>query len=116
MARALGMGALEKGYIDGLNKIFKHHHVNDAKTWEKRFKKAGLKMDETEYFVSFEAFHAYERWLIPSLPSKFYKLLFGRWVITPRILTRALAPGLVRKALHTKSDQGAAYFLTARKN
>jgi ubiquinone/menaquinone biosynthesis C-methylase UbiE len=113
--RALGLGGVEKKYIDGLNRIFKHHHVDDAKTWEKRFKKAGLKLVEAEYFVSLEAFHAYERWLIPSFPAKIFKALFGRWIITPRILTKALAPGLVRKALYSKSEKGAAYFLTARK-
>jgi SAM-dependent methyltransferase len=115
IARVLGLGSFEKVYIGGLNKIFKHHHVNDARIWRKRLKKAGLQLVETEYFVSITAFHAYERWLIPSLPSKFYKLLFGRWVITPRILTRAWAPGLLRKSLSSKTDQGAAYFLKARK-
>jgi SAM-dependent methyltransferase len=115
IARTLGMDFIEKSYIDGLNKIFKHYHVDNAHTWGKRFKRAGLKLLESEYFVSIDAFHSYERWLIPSLPSKFYKLLFGRWVITPRLLTRVWAPGLVRKALSSKTEKGAAYFLKARK-
>ncbi len=115
IARVLGMGGMEKRYIDGLNKIFKHYHVNDVKTWEIRFRKAGLKMVESEYFVSIDAFHAYERWLIPALLSKFFKIFLGRWVITPRIFTRILAPGLVRRALFSHTEKGVAYFLIAKK-
>lgn len=115
LCRVLGLGSIEKKYIDGLNTVFKHFHVDDAKTWEGRFKKAGLKLVEAEYFVSIKAFHAYEIWLIPSFPAKFFKAIFGRWIITPRILTKALAPSLVRKALFSKTEKGAAYFLTARK-
>jgi SAM-dependent methyltransferase len=110
-----GLPNLSQSYIDGLNRIFKHHHVNHSKVWEIRFKKAGLKMEKARYFIPIPAFHSYERWLVPALPSKIWKLLFGRWVLLPRFWAKWLVPALVRKALMSKGEEGAAYFLIARK-
>ena len=111
----LGLRGLSKTYTDGLNKIFKHHHVDDAATWKKRFARVGLKLEKAEYFISIPAFHTYELWLFPAIPSKIWKLLFGRWVLFPRFWLKWFIPGMLKNALWSKSKKGVAYFLIARK-
>lgn len=111
----LGLNDLSRSYIDALNKVFKHHHVDDAKTWGARFKKAGLKLEKAEYFMPLDSFRTYEKWLIPSFPSKFFKILFGRWVITPRFWVKWFAPNMLRRALEREGGKGAGYLLVARK-
>ena len=69
---------------DKLNQTFKHYHVDDAETWKKRLKKAGLKMEKADYIIPLKTFHTYERWMILAFPSKVFKKLFGRWVFGPR--------------------------------
>ena len=113
--KLFGFLRLSQKYIDGLNRVFKHYHVNDAQTWERRFKKSGLKLEKAEYFISVPVYHAYERWLIPAAPSKFFKLIFNRWVLTPRFWVKWIVPVLIRKVLRVEDPKGVAYFLIARK-
>jgi ubiquinone/menaquinone biosynthesis C-methylase UbiE len=113
--RLMGLEVLSQSYIDGLNKVFKHYHVDDAKTWGGRFKKAGFKMEKAEYFMPLESFHTYEKWLLPAFPAKICKVLFGRWVITPRFWVKWLVPPLVRRSLEREGGKGAGYLLIARK-
>ncbi len=112
----LRLNFLARKYIESLNKVFKHSHVDNAETWEKRFKKAGFRIEKTEYFVSIPAYHAYEIWLITALPSKLWKVLFGRWTLFPRFWIQWIIPLLMRRVLWSETEKGAAYFFTARKN
>ncbi len=111
----LGLRYLSRKYIESLNRVFKHHHIDSALTWERRMKKAGLRLEKKEYFVSIPAYHAYELWLITSLPSKIWKVLFGRWTLLPRFWIKWIIPELMNGVLWAETKKGAAYFIAARK-
>ncbi len=112
---AMGLGWLGKWYIDSLNKTFKHFHVDDAETWRKRLKKAGLKMEKADYIIPLKTFHTYERWMILAFPSKILKALLGRWVIGPRGPVKWFATNWLRGPLNADGKPGACYFIIARK-
>jgi len=111
----IGLPGLGKWYIDKLNKTFKHFHVNDAETWKRRLKKAGLKMEKADYLVPMKTFHVYERWMILAFPSKFWKALLGRWVFGPRGPVKWFATNWLREPLNADGEPGACYFIIARK-
>ncbi|HEV2352772.1 MAG TPA: class I SAM-dependent methyltransferase [Puia sp.] len=112
---AIGFSGLGKWYVDNLNKTFKHFHVDDRKTWEKRLKKAGFKVVTADYIIPLKTFHAYERWMILAFPSKILKKLFGRWVFGPRGPVKWFAVNWLRKPLNADGAPGACYFIVARK-
>ncbi len=112
---AVGLPGLGKLYIDKLNQVFKHFHVDDAKTWERRLKKAGLKMEKADYIIPVKTFHVYERWMMLAFPSKILKKLLGRWVVGPRWPVIAFATNWFRKPLNADGGPGACYFIIARK-
>lgn len=112
---AIGLSGLGKWYVDKLNKTFKHFHVDDRKTWEKRLKKAGLKLETADYIIPLRTFHTYERWMILAFPSKILKKLFGRWVFGPRGPVKWFAANWLRKPLNADGGPGACYFIIARK-
>lgn len=111
----IGLGALGRFYVDKLNQTFKHFHVDDAKTWEKRLKKAGLKMERADYIIPLKTFHTYERWMMVAFPSKILKKLFGVWVFGPRQPVIWFATRWFRHVLNAGGEPGACYFITARK-
>ena len=115
LLQKVGLRQLGEKYIESLNGVFKHHHVNDALTWKKRLQKAGFKMEKAEYFIPIKAFHVYERWMIAAFPAKISKVLFGRWVFGPRGLVKAFAGPWLTPAFQIQGDQGVVYFISARK-
>jgi SAM-dependent methyltransferase len=112
---SLGLSFFGKKYVINLNRVFKHFHVDNAATWEKRLRKAGMKIEKTEYIIPIKTFHTYERWMILAFPSKIIKIIFGRWVIGPRAPVQWFAAHWFRKALNAEGGQGACYFIIARK-
>jgi hypothetical protein len=111
----MGFPKLGKKYINGLNKTFKHFHVDDARTWRKRLKKAGLRMEVADYIVPLRTFHVYERWMLLAIPSKIWKALIGSWVFGPREPVKWFATNWLRKPLNAQGGPGACYFIVARK-
>ncbi len=112
-----GIGFPKAGqwYVDGLNKIFKHYHVDDAATWEKRLKKSGLKMEKVDYIVPLKSFYTYEGWMLLAFPAKISKTIFGKWVWGPRGLLKWFATRWLKEALNPIAGPGACYFIAARK-
>ncbi|HEY5037925.1 MAG TPA: hypothetical protein VIJ93_02525, partial [bacterium] len=102
-------------YNRSLNFVSKHYHVNDHGTWEMWFNKAGLKLESSEYILGRKAFYAFERWLIPAIPSKIWKVLFKRWVLLPRFWAPGFFNWWFKGLLKEKDEKGACYFLVAKK-
>jgi len=111
----MGLGWLGERYMNGLNKVFKHFHVDDAATWKKRLAKAGLKVVVADYIVPLPAFEVYERWMLLAFPSKILKVLTGRFVFGPRGPVKWFASWWLRKPLNATGDPGACYFIAAKK-
>jgi ubiquinone/menaquinone biosynthesis C-methylase UbiE len=115
LLRKIGLPVLGEKYLENLNSIFKHHHVDSSAVWKKRLKKAGFKMEKADYSIPVQAYHTYERWLIPAFPAKIFKILFGRWVIGPRGPIKAFAARWMKKTFQIQGDRGAVYFIVAQK-
>ncbi len=112
---SIGLGSLGKMYLDGLNRIFKHFHVDDAATWKARMKKAGFRVEVCKYIIPIPAFRAFEAWFPPAFISKVNRVLFGKWVLLPRGWVVALAPRLLKNVLRAEGEPGACYYIRARK-
>ena len=113
--RGFGFNRAAQWYNRALNSVLKHHHVDDHRVWAARFEKAGLSMERFEYIVPRKVFYAYERWLLPAIPSKIFKVLFGRWIFWPRVLTPPFALWWFKDLLKEEDDKGVGYFFVARK-
>lgn len=113
--RGLGLPGLGKKYIDFVNGTFKHININRHEVWESRLQKAGLKMEYYEYLISPKAMQQYERWLLPAIPSKIWKVLFGRWVLFPRFFMIWFAPRWFKESLESSNENGICYFILAKK-
>ena len=111
----MGLPGLGKFYIDRLNGLFRHQHVEDAKIWEKRLAKCGFKMEKADYIIPLKAFHAYERWMPAAVPSKILWKYTGRWVFGPRGPVKWFASHWFRPLLEDNGGPGACYFIIARK-
>lgn len=112
---AVGFNQAAQWYNRVLNKVSKHYHVNDRKTWEKRFKKAGLRLQVCEYTVPIRVFHTFERWFLPAIPSKIWKALFKRWVLLPRFWAPGFFNWWFKDLLKEKFDKGACYYFIVTK-
>jgi SAM-dependent methyltransferase len=115
ISRSLGLDGAAKFYNRVLNKISKHFHVDDRSVWKKRFEQAGLKMTGAEYLIPQHAQFAFERWLIPAVPSKIWKALFKRWVLLPRFWAPGFFNWWFKGLLEEKDEKGVCYFFTAVK-
>jgi SAM-dependent methyltransferase len=115
LLESVGLGFLGRAYLAGMNRIFKHFHVDDAATWRARLRRAGFTVEVCKYIIPMPAFRAYEAWLPPAFISKINRVLFGRWVLLPRGWVAALAPLLLKRALESQGDPGAGYYIRARK-
>lgn len=111
----IGLGGLGRWYVDRLNAVFKHYHVDDAETWRKRLRKAGLRVQKCDYLVPMKTFHTYERWIAPAMPAKIWKALFGRWVLGPREPVKWFALWWLKEDLNAEGTPGAAYFILAKR-
>jgi SAM-dependent methyltransferase len=112
---AIGFNQAAQWYNRALNQVSKHYHVNGLGVWKGRFKKAGLKLETAEFIVPIRAFHAFERWFIPAIPSKIWKALFKRWVLLPRFWAPRFFNWWFKGLLKEKYEKGACYFLVIRK-
>lgn len=112
---SIGLSGLGRWYVDSLNKVFKHHHVDSSAVWAKRLKKAGLKMEKADYLIPLKTFHTYERWMILAFPAKILWLLTGKWVFGPREPVKRLASWWLKDDLNRDGGPGACYFIIAKK-
>jgi len=114
--RASGFEEGAQWYNRKINVISKHHHVDEKKVWEARFKKAGLKLVTAEYLMPTEAYHTFERWFIPAIPSKIWKALFKKWVLLPRFWAPGFFNWYFRDLLKKEvTTVGCCYYLVAKK-
>jgi ubiquinone/menaquinone biosynthesis C-methylase UbiE len=111
----IGLSGLGKWYIDKLNLVFKHFHVDDSKTWETRMEKAGLKVITIDYIIPLKTFRVYERYMFLAFPSKVWKNLFDRRTLFPRWPIKAFATWWLKDTLNAEGDPGAGYFIVAQK-
>lgn len=87
---SVGLGGLARSYRDGLDSIFHHVHLYDAKRWSELLGEAGFSVDRVEPIVSSGVAGAFDVLLYPSLSGWLVKRLTGHWTLMPPV-RRALA-------------------------
>lgn len=97
---SLGLGSLARSYRDGLDQIFYHVHLYDAKKWEELLVAEGFVVERVEPIVSSGVTGAFDVLLYPSVSGWLVKKLTGRWTLMPGV-RRAFAflPKLAVRAL-----------------
>lgn len=76
---SLGLKPLAKSYRSFFNHISRHHHCDDAETWQKRLEAAGFKVERYWHYFSPDALATLEWGHFLGVPSLIFKKLFGRW-------------------------------------
>ena len=91
-----GLKKMGDVYRSFFNRISRHHHCDDAPTWEARLEKTGFKLDRYWHYFSPSALKTLEwghYWGIPSLVAK---KLTGKWILAPTKWNLALTERLTR--------------------
>jgi SAM-dependent methyltransferase len=121
VSRALdqvGLQGLARAYGDGLDRVFSHVHLYDARGWAERLERAGFEQVEWRPIVDPSTSWAFDVMLYPSLVGYLTKRLTGRWVAAPRLrfLTVDLARQIVNAlgAIAPQEGGAAEYLLTCR--
>lgn len=114
--KRVGLGAVADRIEGAINGVFKHHHLDDAEGWRRRFEAAGFVVDRVDPVGSTASTRAFEAFLLPSLLGLLNKRLTGRWALSSEIRKLGAAPtfALVEAAMAAGADGSpTAEFLLA---
>jgi SAM-dependent methyltransferase len=114
-----GLQPLGKSLTEGINSVFRHHHLEDADGWRRWFADAGFVVDDVRPIGSTASTVAFETFLIPSMVGWVMKKLTGRWTLVPGLRKLGALPvySAVKTLLVANQDQDltAEYLLVAHK-
>jgi len=80
----IGLRIIGNIYQRFFNKISRHYHCDDQKTWQQRLQKANFIIVKSWDYFTPEAFHVLEWGHYFGLPSLVAKLLSGKWILIPK--------------------------------
>jgi SAM-dependent methyltransferase len=113
----IGLRYFGDAYRAFFNRISRHHHCDDAQTWEARLQKAGFQLEKWWHYFSPAALHTLEWGHYFGLPSLITKKIANRWILIPKpwnlALTRRLTEPYYNEPLAT--EDGAYTFYIARR-
>lgn len=119
VARRLGASWLGDAIRNGIDGVFRHHHLHDCRGWEDVARAAGFEVLETEPVGSVAMTQAFELFLAPSILGLVTKGITGRWTLSPALRGLFSLPVylLVQLAFQTSGDETptAEVFLALRK-
>lgn len=117
MLDKIGLSSLGDVYRDFFNRISRHHHCDDAQTWEARLQRAGFQIEKWWHYFSPAALRTLEWGHYFGLPSLLTKKFLGHWILVPQpwnlFLTRRITEPHYNESLATKD--GAYTFYIARR-
>jgi SAM-dependent methyltransferase len=112
----LRLRSLADAYRRFFNRISRHHHCDDAETWQTRLEHAGLSLNHWWPYFSRHALAALEWGHYLGLPSLVAKKLTGRWILWPSRANLWLTERLLRRYYEeTLPETGAYLFFIAQK-
>jgi SAM-dependent methyltransferase len=114
--KRLGLERAATAIESAINTVFKHHHLDDARGWRRRFEAAGYVVDRVDPVGSTASTRAFEAFLLPSLIGWVNKKLTGRWALASELRKLAFVPAfaMVEGALALGADESpTAEFLVA---
>lgn len=111
----LHLHPLGDAYRAFFNRISRHYHCDDPKTWEARLAKAGFRLERWWHYFPPKALHVLEWGHYFGLPSLVAKKLFGRWLLSSARWNLALTERLTRPIYEADpvSDEGVYSFFIA---
>jgi SAM-dependent methyltransferase len=113
---ALRLHPLAKAYRRFFNRISRHHHCDNAGTWQARLERAGLALDGWWPYFSRGALAALEWGHYLGLPALVAKKLTGRWILWPSRANLWLTERLLRRYYEEPLPKVGAYlFFVAHK-
>jgi len=114
--RRIGLRRPAAAYERFFNRISRHHHCDDPKTWADRLARAGLTIERHWYYFSRGALATLEWGHYFGVPTVVAKKLVGRWIIAPTRWNLWLTDRLVRHYYEEPlPERGAYLFFIARK-
>ena len=115
---ALGAPALARHIQTAIDRLFRHHHLYDARGWGRLVEQAGFELVAVEPVLSSATTVAFEAFLLPSLAGLLNKQLTTRWTNFPNA-RRAFAWPVYQavKAIMARADDRptAEFFVVARR-
>jgi SAM-dependent methyltransferase len=111
--RDLGAEFFGQELEDGINRVFKHHHLYDREGWTAQAKQAGFEVDSVEPVLSSATTVAFELFLAPSIAGWVNKRLTTRWTNFPTLRRLGTWPAyaMVQAALKAGDHAPTAEFL-----
>lgn len=111
------LSALADAYRVFFNRISRHQHCDDPRTWQSRLQRAGFRLEKWWHYFSPRALRTLEWGHYLGLPSLLAKKLTGHWILVPRpwnlSLTRRWVEPHYREPL--AADDGTYTFFIARR-
>lgn len=79
----LGLSRARRAYVDWLNRKAVHYRWDSPDIWQRRFERAGFRVESWRYYMSERATRAFHRAHYVSFPHLIARRLTGRWVPIP---------------------------------
>ena len=113
----IGLKPLGNIYRDMFNKISRHYHCDPPDVWIYRLDQYGLKVERWWHYFSPKALHTLEWGHYFGLPSYIIQMLFGRWILVPKLWNLSLVNKFTRPIYdeETKHPDGSYTFYIASK-
>jgi SAM-dependent methyltransferase len=110
---ALGASSLAETLREGIDTLFKHHHLYDEDGWRQVVADAGFEIEAVEPVLSTGSTVAFEAFLLPSLAGLLNKTLTTRWTNFPGARRALALPvyALARSILQKSDATPTAEFL-----
>jgi SAM-dependent methyltransferase len=113
----IGLKSLGNAYRAFFNRISRHYHCDDPRTWEIRLHKAGFQIENWWHYFSPGALRTLEWGHYFGLPSLVSKALFNRWILVSKPWNLALTRRLVQPYFdeaRASEDGVYSFYITQR--
>lgn len=102
------------------NYSFKHYHLHTSREWRMILKKHSFILESYYYYHTPEMIKVHQLLSILAFPSQVVKVIFGRWILFPKLRQVLVVPWLKRMLWRfyiadSKKDEGGSLLLVARK-
>ena len=109
--------SLAGSYRNFFNRISRHYNSNSPEIWTGRLTRAGFTLDRYWHYYPPDALQASEWGHYFGLPSLFWRLAAGRWVLVPERWNLVMTENYTRKHYHPEAcEDGVCTFYVAYKN